>query len=354
LEERSEKLVYILPKYSGGEASHFSHTINFLARLSQQVDLVVVIEQCIGIPVIGKAKCIVIRSKFKIMRLFIIMWALLKLRQKDYKKVYTHCGLIGSTASILLKWVCGFTTYYWHCGLNHLFEKESSKLETRVFKYVLKHIDFLITGTNWMKQYYNKQYHKPLNEILTVPNDIDLTHWKPMNQRKRWGNKILYVHHLSPRKGADRLKTIIDQVPDCEWTIVGDGSYLPKLKEELSSYSNVQILGKIPNPKIKELMESHDIFILCSREEGMSRTILESMSIGLPFVAINIGGLYSYVPKVYHQYLSQDNTEDFCNKLKMILNDVELRKKLSMAGQVYVKQFDLPEVTQTLLVKIQR
>lgn len=73
--------------------------------------------------------------------------------------------------------------------------------------------------------------------------------------------------------------------------IVGHGSQLRDLQglvEELKLEDIVWMPGE--RHDIAELLRSMDVFVLPSRNEGISNTILEAMSTGLPVIATEVGG----------------------------------------------------------------
>jgi sugar transferase (PEP-CTERM/EpsH1 system associated) len=88
---------------------------------------------------------------------------------------------------------------------------------------------------------------------------------------------------------------LIEQVP--EWRdvlrliIVGDGPLRPE-SLKLLRMAKIDELAWLPGERsdVPEMMRSMDLFILPSRAEGISNTILEAMASGLPVVATNVGG----------------------------------------------------------------
>lgn len=73
--------------------------------------------------------------------------------------------------------------------------------------------------------------------------------------------------------------------------IIGDGE-LKAPAQELLQQAGVQEQAWLPgsHDQVPALMQAMDVFVLPSRNEGISNTILEAMASGLPVVATNVGG----------------------------------------------------------------
>ena len=73
--------------------------------------------------------------------------------------------------------------------------------------------------------------------------------------------------------------------------IVGDGNSRQECIEMLRE-AGAEALAWLPGERadIPELMRAMDLFVLPSLGEGISNTILEAMSTGLPVVATRVGG----------------------------------------------------------------
>jgi sugar transferase (PEP-CTERM/EpsH1 system associated) len=73
--------------------------------------------------------------------------------------------------------------------------------------------------------------------------------------------------------------------------IVGDGKLRPEI-EDLLSYNGAANLAWLPGFRddVAELYREFSLFVLPSRREGISNTILEAMASGLPVVATSVGG----------------------------------------------------------------
>ena len=73
--------------------------------------------------------------------------------------------------------------------------------------------------------------------------------------------------------------------------IVGDGNSRLECLEMLRA-ADAEALAWLPGERadIPQLMRAMDLFVLPSLGEGISNTILEAMSTGLPVVATSVGG----------------------------------------------------------------
>ena len=103
-----------------------------------------------------------------------------------------------------------------------------------------------------------------------------------------------------PMNLVNAFTTIIRDYPDTRQKIrlvmIGDGPVLKEAQEMLRSLNLGDIVW-LPGHRddIPELLQQFDIFVLPSKAEGISNTILEAMSSGLPIVATRVGGNYELI-----------------------------------------------------------
>jgi glycosyltransferase involved in cell wall biosynthesis len=133
-----------------------------------------------------------------------------------------------------------------------------------------------------------------------VPNEP----WKPSEVQAR----AAFVGRLAPEKGLDTLldawPLVLASRPDARLTLVGDGPERSRLEAQIASLgiaSSVDLAGSHPAPI--ELLRASDLFVLPSREEGMSVALLEAMALGLPIVATDIPGNRGLIDEGIHGHL---------------------------------------------------
>lgn len=129
--------------------------------------------------------------------------------------------------------------------------------------------------------------------LQTVRNGIDLERF-PCAGPHDSGAAVL-VARLSPEKDIGTLlratALAVRSQPDFRLDIAGDGpdrEKLVRLAAELGLGGRVRFLGEVRN--IPALLAGARLFVLCSLTEGISLTLLEAMSSGLPVVATQVGG----------------------------------------------------------------
>jgi glycosyltransferase involved in cell wall biosynthesis len=103
------------------------------------------------------------------------------------------------------------------------------------------------------------------------------------------------VGRLAPEKGLDRLIAAWPEVrarhPAARLTLVGEGPERSALAEQIARLGlnqAVELPGAVADPVAR--LRAADLFVLPSREEGMSVALLEAMALGMPLVASAIPG----------------------------------------------------------------
>ena len=102
---------------------------------------------------------------------------------------------------------------------------------------------------------------------------------------------LLTVARLQPWKGIDHLLNAVVTMPDLRLIVVGDGpdrGRLERLAEPLAD--RVTFTGRLSQEEVFRFMVAADAYALYSGYEGMAHTLLESLQLGTPVLASDVGG----------------------------------------------------------------
>src|SRR5580704_14254413 len=133
------------------------------------------------------------------------------------------------------------------------------------------------------------------DRIIHIYNGAWPADMRAVPQPKR-GFTLLYVGRLAPLKDHATLLQALAltraQHPDVQLWIVGDGpleSSLNKLAYELGLNECVTFFGE--QADVSPFMLAADLFVSSSVTEGLPVSLLEAMSVGLPAVLTDVGGM---------------------------------------------------------------
>ena len=120
---------------------------------------------------------------------------------------------------------------------------------------------------------------------------------------------LLYIGRLSAEKEIDRIKPVLEAIPDARLALVGDGPYREELEAHFAD-TPTHFVGYLAGEELASAYASADAFVFPSRTETLGLVLLEAMAAGCPVVAANSGGIPDIVTDGVNGYLfdPQDNT----------------------------------------------
>ncbi len=148
---------------------------------------------------------------------------------------------------------------------------------------------------------------------------------------------VLTICRLMVWKRVDGiLEALVGLPDDVHLVVAGDGDMEAEWKAlgtRLGLGSRVHWLGNVPHAKIPLYIRAADVFVLNSRYEGLSHTLLEVMSLGTPIIASNVCGNPEVVEHGKNGLLVDPlKPADLREALRWLLDDPELGRKFVQAG----------------------
>jgi glycosyltransferase involved in cell wall biosynthesis len=120
---------------------------------------------------------------------------------------------------------------------------------------------------------------------------------------------LLYVGRLSAEKEIERIKPILEAIPNARLALVGDGPHRQALEAHFAD-TNTHFVGYLRGVDLGAAFASADAFIFPSRTETLGLVLLEAMAAGCPVVAANSGGIPDIVTDGVNGYLFDPKTDD--------------------------------------------
>jgi glycosyltransferase involved in cell wall biosynthesis len=191
--------------------------------------------------------------------------------------------------------------------------------------------------------------------IEVLPNGVDVGRFKAvppaekkaLREKLGWtGTVFLYTGRLSWEKRLPWFAAIWEKASaghDAVLILAGAGP------EKIPESPRVRILSSIDDTS--ELYAAADVFILPSVSEGLSNSLLEAMSSGLPVVASAVGGTAETIENGKTGLLfGKDDEKEATAQIQRILNGNELRVQLGTGARHEVeRRYSIARVVERLL-----
>jgi glycosyltransferase involved in cell wall biosynthesis len=174
------------------------------------------------------------------------------------------------------------------------------QLESFLCRRLYRRADRVVCLSDSMADDLVEQFQLPRNKLVRIYNPIDLALLRelgetPLSPYAGPGPHIVAVARLSREKGLDILLDASalarKRIPNLQLTVIGSG---PREGELLAQSSKlgltdaVRFLGFQLNPW--PYMRHADLYVLPSRYEGLSNSLLEALALGTPVVATDCPG----------------------------------------------------------------
>jgi glycosyltransferase involved in cell wall biosynthesis len=201
----------------------------------------------------------------------------------------------------------------------------------------------------------------PPQKRVFLPNGVDAVRCCPVSEERKGklramlslpqqSTLVIYAGRLVPEKRVDHLLEIWKDIralfPSAHLLIVGEGEEQDRLKS--MHRDGVQFTGRVQDAV--PFLQASDLFVLPSSTEGLSNSMLEAMSCGLPVLATKVGGAPDVIEHGVSGWLiPPEDVEALKQGLEMLLGERALRFSLgSSARQRILSGFSLDSVARRL------
>lgn len=229
------------------------------------------------------------------------------------------------------------------------FVKYIAPFYKKYLTYAYNLADVIFSPSEYTKSLLVAYGIKP-EKIVVMSNGIDLKKYYADETKKISGMKKYDLSGLTigtvglaiPRKGIDTFLLLSEKFPKNEFRWFGtiySGVIAKSLPKNLPK--NVKFTGYVDD--INEAFNTIDVFIFPSYEENEGMVILEAAALGLPILVRDI--------PVYNGWLAHNenclkakSNQEFEKYLKELINDENLRKKLSHGAKILAKEKSIESI----------
>lgn len=202
-------------------------------------------------------------------------------------------------------------------------------------------------------------------DVHYVPFAADLSR----RQKTTWfaGGKVrlLCIGKFTPRKNHLLMVEALHALRhsyEVELTLVGEVSTEEHHAHHAEVMTAITRLGlrdyvsvrtNVPFDDVRELYRQHDVFVLPSRSEPASVSILEAMTHGLPVVCSTTSGTRWYLrPERTGLVFRSDDVDDLVATLSSMLSDPDRLRRMGDAGREVAATIHHPDVVAARLVEL--
>lgn len=138
--------------------------------------------------------------------------------------------------------------------------------------------------------------------------------------------------------------------PNLHFFICGEGPKMNSLKEQVDSLhltKNVHFLGF--RKDVGTLLKCSDMFLFTSFQEGLARSLMEAMSVGLPCVCSKIRGNVDLIEDGVGGFLSPpDDIDGLAEGIKRLVEDESLREQFGETNLHKIEEYSIENVVKQL------
>lgn len=183
-----------------------------------------------------------------------------------------------------------------------------------------------INNLPWSENNFKEYKEKSKKEISEKFSIVKDSFWI--------GSLIALVPHKNPENFLKAAKLVLAKFPETHFILAGKGELFGELNNlalKLSIQNNFHIIGYQADPY--QILSALDLFVLPSREEGLGSVLIEAMTVKLPIVATNAGGITDIIEDEKNGLIvEKENAGELAKAQIRLIEDKNLREALAEEG----------------------
>lgn len=169
---------------------------------------------------------------------------------------------------------------------------------------------------------------------------------------------LVFVGRVAFEKNIEFLLHVAQELqrsshPDVVLIIAGEGPAEPLLRRlatQLGLEKNLRFVRYLARGvELSSCYQAGDAFVFASRTETQGLVLLEAMCLGVPVVSTAVMGTCDILAARQGALVAEEDVVQFAAQVRRVLDDAELRRRLSAEGRIYARQWAAAGPAQALL-----
>lgn len=235
----------------------------------------------------------------------------------------------------------------------HIGNQLEPYASNKFFKWWLRQADIiLLLARKW------KELFKELYADVNKPTDVlyNACEMIPVISPEEKGHHIIFAGTIHDNKAPDILLKAWSKLslnyPDWTVTFMGSGDIAKyeQMATNLGISHCVKFTGYIKGDEKERQFHDASIYCMCSYVEGFPMVVLEAWTHSIAVITTPVGGLPDAIEEGENCLTFPfGDSDSLADRLKLLIDDVSLRNKISAAGYRYAQEhFSLEKVSQKL------
>ncbi|KAA6231771.1 colanic acid biosynthesis glycosyltransferase WcaL [Chlorobium phaeovibrioides] len=256
--------------------------------------------------------------------------------------VHEHFGNPTAIVAMLMKTYGGISYSISVHGPDIFYQIDSAMLDEKV-----RHASFVRCISHYCRSQIMRISPSSMwGKHHIVRCGVDPDTWLPRPEPDNEVPQLLCVGRLVPAKGQHILLNACALLKNegvrFHLTLIGDGpdrTSLEQFSREHGLEGAVTFTGVQGQDKVREWYDMADMFILASFAEGVPVVLMEAMAKEIPVISTRITGIPELIEHGHNGLLATPaDTEDLARKIRTLIEDPEMRKRLGREGRKSVER----------------
>jgi len=235
-------------------------------------------------------------------------------------------------------------------------------LKLEMLIYAKRKYNKIIAVSKGVKDELIHYYNLPSEDIVVIPNGVDLEEFKPDKEKRRKIREtygiaddevvLMFSGYEFRRKGLEYIIKVLPQVKeDVKLLVVGKDNPEPykKLASKFGVSNKIIFTGFVPD--ISEYYAASDVFVFPTLYEPFGLVITEALASGLPVIVSEFAGATDIMNDGREGLLLKNpiNPKEIAEKVNILVEDENLRNQMSRNARKTAEKYSWDIIAEKTL-----